>query len=618
MAKTVIGLFDSFDEAQRAVDDLLRFGVRRDDISLVARDEHGDMSRAREVGDTGAAESAGAGAVGGSLVGGALGLLVGTGLLIIPGIGPVLAAGPLAAGIGTIAAAAGATALGAGLGAAAGGLLGGLLGAGVPEDEAQAYVEGVRRGGTLLSVQAADVEADDVREIMIRNGAVDMGRRSDEWRTGGWAGGQDNNIDTTAVEDNSIPRGDSYSIAGHQAVNEYEDSSKAGTVTGTAAGAATGAMIGAPGGPIGAVVGGVAGAITGAAAGAAGDVAGERAEDAGERGYRFKDGGLNDVDRKVVDTSYTDMDRTGNRQKDTGFESGNSRPQSEPEQFGEWVDEGERSFRTPENTRTGERIQETGALAGAGGAAYRPDGHNVMAQNAAAGQPTDEQGALLSESGRRSPQYAGADQMGGAVSNMRSGSGSEQPGREASAPGGSGRRVRIYDNAAGGAVQREAAADEAPLPAHGDFARGMRDEPAPAAEPDFARGMHTGRDADRAHAGHDTSEPHHGDFARGMRQEEPSDRAPDYARGQRSYELYDADFVAHHQNMTGAGGMPYDHYKPGYQFGFDLANNPSYRHASWAEAERDARTSWERDNRNDWEQFKDTIRYGWEKARGRA
>jgi hypothetical protein len=579
MAKTVIGLFDRFGEAQSAVEDLMRYGVRREDISLVARDEHGDLTREREVGASGTAEGAGAGAVGGSLVGGALGLLVGTGLLVIPGLGPVLAAGPLAAGIGTIAAAAGATAIGAGLGAAAGGLLGGLMGAGVPEEEAHAYLEGVRRGGTLLSVHAADTEADDVREILLRNGAVDIGRRSGEWRSAGWNGRYDSpvtdiggspvqagnaDMDMTMRGDaypdagarmdttGSIPRGDAYSIHGDT--------------------------------------------------GRAGDVAGERAE--GE--YRFRDGeDLNRADRKVVDTSYTDVDRTGDRVKGAGFESGHAHPRDHaPEASDEFLAQGERSFRTPEDTRTGAGLGDTGALGGAGASPYRADGRNAMDRR---GQTGD----LESGGERTSPQYGGADEMGGAMGNMRAGSGSSQPGRAASGDLDHGRRVRIYDSG----PRASSAADQSELPAHGDFARGMREETPSTAEPDFARGMHEGG---RTHGEDHPDAPHHGDFARGMRDDEGSGVAPDFARGQRSFELYDRDFIEHHRAMMGAGGQPYDYYKPGYQFGYDMANNPSYSHDSWDAAERDARTSWERDNRNDWEEFKQTIRYGWEKARGRA
>lgn len=621
MTKTVIGLFDTLAEAQAAMDDLTRFGVRREDISVVARGEQRDETR--EVGSDAAAEGAGAGAVGGTLVGGALGLLVGTGLLVIPGIGPVLAAGPIAAAIGTIGAAAGATALGAGIGAAAGGLLGGLMGAGVPENEAEAYVEGVRRGGTLLSVQVNDVEADDVRELLLRNGAVDMSRRADEWRSGGW--GTDNSIDTTAVDDDtSIPRGDSYSISGQRANDDWQESSKLGTATGTAAGAAAGATIGAVGGPVGAAIGGVAGAAAGAGAGAAGDVAGERLEDR-EANYRFRDDeNLNEVDRQVVDTSYTNVDRTGESVKGAGYESGHDQPRAhEPEAFGEWLDEGERAYRTPEDTRNdASTLAATGAGAPAtSGTAYRPDGRNTIERNESMGHAdtaAEMDGDLMGEGSRRSAQYAGANEMGGAMSNMGP-SGPEQPGRAASGDMSDRRRVRIYDRpASGGAAM--AASDE--LPAHGDFARGMRDQAAPAVEPDYARGMHSDATANsdgHSHAaGEDPGAPHHGDFARGMRQGEGQPTAPDYARGQRGFESYDQDFVAHHRSMTGAGGQPYDYYKPGYQFGYDMANDRAYSHESWSAAERDARTSWEREARGSWEEFKDAIRYGWEKARGRA
>ena len=48
---------------------------------------------------------------------------------------------------------------GAGIGAAAGGLLGSLTGAGVSEEDAHVYAEGVRRGGTLVTVRAEDADA---------------------------------------------------------------------------------------------------------------------------------------------------------------------------------------------------------------------------------------------------------------------------------------------------------------------------------------------------------------------------------------------------------------------------------------------------------------------------
>jgi hypothetical protein len=130
MAKTVVGLFDDFNDAQRVVQELTNAGFSRNDISLVANDARGEYAGlSRSVGggkmDKTEAEQAGSGALAGAGVGAALGLLAGLAALAIPGIGPVIAAGPIATALGS-------TAIGAGLGAAAGGLVGPLVDAGVP------------------------------------------------------------------------------------------------------------------------------------------------------------------------------------------------------------------------------------------------------------------------------------------------------------------------------------------------------------------------------------------------------------------------------------------------------------------------------------------------------
>ena len=80
-------------------------------------------------------------------VSGTAGLLAGLGLLAIPGLGPVVAAGWLAA-----------TAVGAAAGAATGGVVGALTEAGVSREDADSYAEGVRRGGTLVSARVADAD----------------------------------------------------------------------------------------------------------------------------------------------------------------------------------------------------------------------------------------------------------------------------------------------------------------------------------------------------------------------------------------------------------------------------------------------------------------------------
>jgi uncharacterized protein (TIGR02271 family) len=118
------------------------------------------------------------GAGAGAALGGAAGLLVGLAALPIPGIGPIIAAGPIAAALA-----------GAGVGAVAGGGIGALTNMGIPEHEAHTLAEGIRRGGTLVTVSADDDDmADKAVEIMRDHGAIDIDERSRQWRTSGWTG----------------------------------------------------------------------------------------------------------------------------------------------------------------------------------------------------------------------------------------------------------------------------------------------------------------------------------------------------------------------------------------------------------------------------------------------
>ncbi len=192
--KTIVGLFDNFNDAQSVVNDLVNSGFDRNHISMVANDAAGQYSTALRSGGGGegvvrdtdsssgpVAESAGTGAKAGAYVGGALGLLAGLGALAIPGVGPVIAAGPIMTALGS-------TALGAGLGAAAGGLIGGLVGLGVPDEEAGYYSEGVRRGGTLVTVSADDAMTQQAVDILNRHNAVDIDQRGSYYQESGYTG----------------------------------------------------------------------------------------------------------------------------------------------------------------------------------------------------------------------------------------------------------------------------------------------------------------------------------------------------------------------------------------------------------------------------------------------
>lgn len=180
MTQTVVGLMDTPREAESVVRDLTSScGCDRSDIGLMARgpqDDAGAGTTGEGSGDVGAGALKGAGT--GAAVGGVLGLVAGAASLAIPGFGPIIAAGPIAAGLA-----------GAGIGAVAGGLIGALTKIGVPEDEAHYYAEGVKRGGTLITLHARDERmAQCAAQVMRQHGAVDIDQRAERWRQEGWTG----------------------------------------------------------------------------------------------------------------------------------------------------------------------------------------------------------------------------------------------------------------------------------------------------------------------------------------------------------------------------------------------------------------------------------------------
>lgn len=156
MVATTIGVFSSGDEAEQAVDTLHDEGFTDDEISIIARDDRGgDGGEGGEAGMDSLADGA---AWGGGL--GALGgLMAGVGALAIPGVGPILAAGPLAATLS---------------GAVAGGIGGGLLDLGIPEQRGRQYEEDVKQGRILCIVESDDERSEDAARIMRDAGADEV------------------------------------------------------------------------------------------------------------------------------------------------------------------------------------------------------------------------------------------------------------------------------------------------------------------------------------------------------------------------------------------------------------------------------------------------------------
>ncbi len=202
--KTVTGLFTTYDRASVAVSDLKAAGIPADDISILANSpSHVDATADYLSTDESVAHIAGdaeAGVAAGAVLGGAGGLLAGLGILAIPGIGPVVAGGWL------VAAALGA-ATGAVFGLAAGGIVGALTEAGVPERDAHAYAEAVRRGGSLVTARVDAAHVAVAESILHHSDGVDISRRRQEYEEEGWSGFDDEDEAAAAAERGAMPAG---------------------------------------------------------------------------------------------------------------------------------------------------------------------------------------------------------------------------------------------------------------------------------------------------------------------------------------------------------------------------------------------------------------------------
>jgi len=161
--KSVFGIYSTADAAERAVNTLINDGFPSQDVSVLMPDQRSTREFAHHK-DTKAPEGATAGVTAGGVVGGTLGVLIGLGALAVPGVGPLLAAGPIVAGLA-----------GLGAGGAVGGLIGALVGMGIPEYEARRYEGRVKDGGILLSVHCETPgEILRAREILTSSGATDI------------------------------------------------------------------------------------------------------------------------------------------------------------------------------------------------------------------------------------------------------------------------------------------------------------------------------------------------------------------------------------------------------------------------------------------------------------
>ncbi|MGD9538127.1 MAG: hypothetical protein AB7P52_10900 [Alphaproteobacteria bacterium] len=169
--REAVGVFDSHDRMQAAIDELLISGFDRAELSLLASEKAaeeklgGRYKRVTELEDDSRAprtvyvDTESRGGAAGGLIGGLM------------YVGGVVAVGAVAASGGTLAAIVGAAALAGGAGALIGSLLAGWIG----DRHARYIQEQLDRGGLLLWVRTWDAEKEKrAVEIMSRHSGRDV------------------------------------------------------------------------------------------------------------------------------------------------------------------------------------------------------------------------------------------------------------------------------------------------------------------------------------------------------------------------------------------------------------------------------------------------------------
>jgi hypothetical protein len=186
MTKTLTRVYSDYVSAERAVREVKAAGLSDSNISIVASNADGwhkpgsgDVDPKHDKDRDGRDDRAEGAATGGGLgaiAGGAAGVAAGLGLLAIPGVGPVVAFGWLAA-----------LATGAVAGGATGGIIGALVESGTSKENAELYVESLRRGGAIVTAKVPDAEEARYAAIMDLS-AIDVTRRAVAYRNSGWKG----------------------------------------------------------------------------------------------------------------------------------------------------------------------------------------------------------------------------------------------------------------------------------------------------------------------------------------------------------------------------------------------------------------------------------------------
>ncbi len=177
--KTIVGIFNTRTDAERAADALQSIGIPKSNITVITPGTRQELSRV-PITET---EQPGLGKVIGGVVGGAFGATAGAEVgaalatIFIPGVGPVLVSGLLGAALFGTGGALG--------GMAAGEALEGSLDHGLPKDELYVYEDALRHNrSVVIALTNEDHLAEAARHALTKTGAESVDTARQRWWLG--------------------------------------------------------------------------------------------------------------------------------------------------------------------------------------------------------------------------------------------------------------------------------------------------------------------------------------------------------------------------------------------------------------------------------------------------
>lgn len=173
MARTIVAIFEFFDNAQRAAYEVKDKGLRTDNISIIVKNggnkayyspnnEDGHMKLSGNESNPftfNKRERISDGIITGGIFGGIIGIILGALSMFLRNLEFVAAVGPIS---------------GLMLGFVLGGIIGGLIDVKIPKQKRQMYEELVSKGNTLFSMKIDEDRIESIVKIIKDNGALSI------------------------------------------------------------------------------------------------------------------------------------------------------------------------------------------------------------------------------------------------------------------------------------------------------------------------------------------------------------------------------------------------------------------------------------------------------------